>query len=108
MLQVNSVPDHIHILIGMRPDQSVSSLIQNVKTESSKWINARGLCKTRFNWQEGYGAFSYSKSQVPQVIAYIQNQESHHRKEPFLDEYKRLLDEFDIRFDGTYLFKKPC
>ena len=82
MLQINSMPDHIHIFIGMRPDQSISQLIQNVKTESSKWIKAQNLA-SNFAWQEGYGAFSYSKSQVLDVVRYIQNQEVHHRKETF-------------------------
>ena len=80
MLQVNSMADHIHILIGMRPRQSLSSLVQNVKTESSRWINDHKLCYRRFGWQEGYGAFSYAKSQLPQVIRYIQNQQAHHKK----------------------------
>jgi putative transposase len=88
MLQINSKPDHIHIFIGMRPHQSISSLVQNVKTESSKWIKAQNFCKSPFAWQEGYGAFSYSKSQVPNVIRYIINQEKHHQKKSFLDEYK--------------------
>ncbi len=73
MLQINSMSDHIHLFIGMRPHQSISSLIQNVKTESSKWVKDQNLCKN-FAWQEGYGAFSYSKSQVNDVIRYIQNQ----------------------------------
>ncbi len=73
MLQVNSMPDHIHILIGMRPTQSISSLIQNVKTESSRWVKEKKFCRTPFAWQEGYGAFSYSKSHVIDVIRYIQN-----------------------------------
>jgi putative transposase len=107
MLQLNSMPDHIHIFIGMKPDQSISSLIQNVKSESSKWINGKGFCSTKFNWQEGYGAFSYSKSHVPEVIKYIQNQEVHHRKETFLTEYIRLLRAFDISYDELYLFKEP-
>lgn len=76
------MPDHIHILIGMRPHQSISALMQNVKTESSKWIKDEKLAAT-FAWQEGYGAFSYAKSQVPAVIRYIQNQEVHHKKESF-------------------------
>ncbi|MEO6637686.1 MAG: IS200/IS605 family transposase, partial [Ginsengibacter sp.] len=67
MLQINSMPDHIHIFIGMRPHQSISSLVQNVKTESSKWIKAQKFCKSSFGWQEGFGAFSYSKSHVPDV-----------------------------------------
>lgn len=107
MLQVNSMPDHIHILIGLRPDQSISSLIQNVKAESSKWINANALCKSRFNWQEGYGAFAYSKDAVSNVISYIQNQEMHHQKETFLEEYTRLLKMFEVEYDDRYIFKKP-
>src|ERR1051326_2042082 len=74
MLQINSMPDHIHIFVGLRPHQSVSSLIQNVKTESTKWIKEQNLSPS-FAWQEGYGAFSYSKSHVTDVIRYIQNQE---------------------------------
>ncbi len=106
MLQINGMPDHIHIFIGMRPHQSISSLIQNVKTESSKWIKEQKLCSGPFAWQEGYGAFSYSKSHVDNVIRYIQNQEIHHRKETFLDEYKRFLDAFEIEWDEKYIFKQ--
>src|SRR5262249_373789 len=83
MLQVNSMPDHIHIFIGMRPDQSISSLVQNVKTESSKWINTNQFCGSSFAWQEGFGGFSYSKSHVDNVIRYIQNQKAHHKKQTF-------------------------
>lgn len=79
ILQINSMPDHIHILAGIRPHQSVSALIQNVKTESTKWIKHQELSPF-FAWQEGYGAFSYSKSHIPDVIRYIQNQETHHKK----------------------------
>ena len=106
MLQINSMPDHIHMLIGLRPTQAISSLIQNVKTESSKWIKDEKLCTSAFSWQEGYGAFSYSKSQVPYVIRYIQNQEVHHKKEIFLDEYRKLLKEFEIEYDEKYIFKE--
>lgn len=106
MLQINSMPDHIHIFIGMRPDQSISSLIQNVKTESSRWINAQKLCSQNFAWQEGYGAFSYGKSQTNDVIKYIRNQEEHHRKETFLREYRRLLDFFEVDWDAKYIFKE--
>jgi REP element-mobilizing transposase RayT len=106
MLQINSMPDHIHIFIGMRPDQSVSSLIQNVKTESSKWIKQQNLCPVPFAWQEGYGAFSYSKSQVPDVVRYIKNQEAHHKKETFLDEYRKFLTLFEIDWDEQYIFKE--
>jgi putative transposase len=90
----------------MRPHQSISSLVQNVKTESSKWIKAQKFCKGLFSWQEGYGAFSYSKSHVPDVIRYIQNQEIHHRKETFLNEYKKMLKVFDVEYDGQYIFEE--
>ena len=107
MLQINSMPDYIHIFIGMRPDQSVSSLIQNVKTESSKWIKAQNLCSQPFAWQEGYGAFSYSKSQVPAVTRYIRNQEIHHKNFTFLDEYKKFLTAFGIEWNEQNIFKEP-
>lgn len=107
VLQINSMADHIHILIGLRPHQSISTLIQNIKTESSKWINAQKLCQRPFNWQEGYGAFSYSKDQVPDVIRYIRDQENHHRKETFAEEYKKLLQFFEVEFDEKYVFKEP-
>src|SRR5690606_28238843 len=79
MLQVNSMPDHIHIFGGFRPHQAISGIVQRIKSASSKWINDSGICKSRFEWQGGYGAFSYSKSQVNSVIRYIQNQEAHHK-----------------------------
>lgn len=107
MLQINSMPDHIHIFIGMSPHQSISALIQNVKTESSKWIKTQDFCKNPFSWQEGYGAFSYSKSQVYDVIRYIQNQEIHHRKETFLEEYRKMLKLFEIDYNDHYIFKDP-
>jgi len=107
MIQINCMPDHIHIFIGLRPHQSISGLIQNVKTESSKWINNQGFCKVKFAWQEGFGAFSYAKSQVPSVIKYIQNQEQHHRKENFIKEYTDLLKTFDVQYEEKYIFKEP-
>lgn len=107
MLQINSMPDHIHILIGFRPHQSISSIIQNVKTESSKWINRENLAESRFSWQKGYGAFSYSKSHVPKVIRYIQNQQKHHQSISFIDEYIRQLKVFGVDYDERYLFHEP-
>ncbi|GAA3783613.1 IS200/IS605 family transposase [Flavobacterium ginsengiterrae] len=106
MLSINSMPDHIHIFIGMRPTQSISSLIQNVKTETSKWIKEERL-SLDFAWQEGYGAFSYSRSHVPNVIRYIQNQEEHHKKETFLEEYLKILKAFEIEYDEQYVFIDP-
>ena len=106
MLQVNSMPDHIHIFIGMRPSQSISALVQNVKSESSKWIKENKLCKSSFAWQEGFGAFSYSKTHVDRVIRYIQNQDAHHKKETFLDEYRRMLKAFEVEYNERYIFKE--
>ncbi|MCC5941827.1 MAG: IS200/IS605 family transposase [Balneolaceae bacterium] len=107
MLQINSVPDHIHILVGFRPNQSISQVIQNVKTESSKWIIQNQLCKRKFAWQTGFGAFSYSKSHIPNVIRYIKNQDKHHKSNSFLDEYKLLLKKFEVDYDDRYIFRHP-
>ena len=107
MLQINSMPDHIHIFIGMRPTQPISGLVQNVKAESSKWIKEKKFCVAPFAWQEGYGVFSYSKSHVPDVIRYIQNQEMHYKKESFLDEYRQFLKAFEFEYDEQYIFKEP-
>jgi putative transposase len=106
MLQINSMPDHIHILIGYNPNQSVSSLIQLVKSESAKWINEQRFVPGRFAWQEGYGAFSYSKSHVQEVIRYIQLQEEHHKKLSFQEEYRAFLKAFEIEFDERFIFKE--
>ena len=107
MLQINSEPDHIHMLVGMRPHQDMSSLMQIIKSESTLKINDNKLCPGKFAWQEGFGAFSYSKKDVPNVIRYIQNQEAHHKKKSFLDEYRAFLDEFEIEYDEKYLFIDP-
>lgn len=104
LLIINGMPDHIHILIGMRPEQSISSLMQDVKASSSKWINEEKLTKENFAWQEGYGAFSYSRSQVPRLIRYIENQEEHHRKKTFKQEYITILEELEIPYDSEYIF----
>ncbi len=105
LLAINSMPDHIHIFIGMRPTQSISDLMQDIKGNSSKWINEKKFLKVKFEWQEGYGAFSYSKSHVNRVINYIFNQENHHKKETFKEEYIRFLEAFDIDYDERYIFK---
>jgi putative transposase len=105
LLIINGVEDHIHLFFGMRPTQTLSDLIQDVKANSSKWINEKGFVQGRFEWQSGYGAFSYSKSQIPSVIKYIENQEIHHAKQTFLEEYKNLLDQFEIDYNERYIFK---
>jgi REP element-mobilizing transposase RayT len=107
MLQINSMPDHIHMLIGMRPHQSVSQLLQMVKEDSSKWIKQNRLCSRQFTWQDGYGAFSYSKSQVDNVILYIQHQQEHHRFKSFREEYISMLNEAGIEYDERYIFHEP-
>jgi putative transposase len=105
MLSINGMPDHIHVFFGMRPTQSLSDLMQDIKGSSSKWINANKFTRGKFEWQEGYGAFSYGKSQVSDVINYIENQEIHHQRMTFFDEYKEFLNKFEIDYDERYLFK---
>lgn len=104
MIIINGVSDHVHIVIGMRPVQSVSDLLQDIKGSSSKWINDKKLVKGKFQWQEGYGAFSYSKSALPKLIDYVKNQEAHHQKKTFLQEYKEFLDAFEVEYDERYIF----
>jgi putative transposase len=106
LLAINGMPDHVHVFFGMRPTQSLSELMQDIKGSSSKWINERRFINERFEWQEGYGAFSYSKSQVSTVIAYLENQEEHHRKLSFIEEYKNFLEKFEIDYDEQYIFKE--
>jgi len=105
LLAINGMPDHVHLLIGLNPTHAISELIQHVKGDSSKWINERRFCVGRFQWQEGYGAFSCSKNQVSNVIEYINNQESHHAKFSFVNEYKQLLNDFEISYDDRFVFK---
>jgi REP element-mobilizing transposase RayT len=105
VLQINGMPDHIHILFGMRPTQSLSDLMKQVKQDSSKWINKKGFVKTSFSWQAGYGAFSYASSDISNVINYIKNQEQHHKTKTFADEYLNLLQDFNIDYDDRYIFK---
>lgn len=105
VLQINGMPDHIHILMGFRPTQGLSDLMQMAKEDSSKWINAKGLVKGKFSWQSGYGAFSYSKDQVARVVKYIQEQEKHHSKRSFLEEYEELLKIHEVEYDQRYIFK---
>ena len=106
MIQVNGMPDHIHLLVGLHPEQSPASLVKEIKIATSKFINAKKNSGSKFAWQEGYGAFSYSKSHLPYVIRYIQNQKIHHRKHNFLHEYRVLLSGFQIDFEERYIFKE--
>jgi REP element-mobilizing transposase RayT len=105
MLVVNSMSDHVHMLIGMRPKQSLSDLMKMVKQDSSEWINNNRLTPGRFRWQLGFGAFSYAKSDIGTVAAYIENQEMHHKRITFLEEYKKILEEFAVAYDDAYIFQ---
>lgn len=107
MLAINSMPDHLHLFFGFRPNQSLSDLMRIVKGDSSEWINQQKFCPSVFRWQEGYGAFSYSRSHVQTVISYVMNQEEHHRKRTFLEEYEVFLKQFEVDYNGLYLFKEP-
>lgn len=105
VLSINSMPDHLHLFFGFRPTQSLADLMRIVKGESSEWINKQNLCSSVFRWQEGYGAFSYARSQVKAVAQYVEDQEIHHNKKTFLEEYKQFLRQFEIEFDEQYIFK---
>lgn len=108
VLAINGMSDHVHLLLGFRPNQALSELVQQAKASSSKWINEERLCTQKFAWQEGYGAFSYTKSDIPKVIHYIQNQKNHHQKVAFLEEYKHMLTSLDTEFDPKYIFQEPA
>ncbi|WP_430812677.1 MULTISPECIES: IS200/IS605 family transposase [unclassified Carboxylicivirga] len=103
-LAVGGYSDHVHIFFELHPTSSVSEVLRNVKAKSSKWINTRGFVSGTFEWQAGYGAFSYSRSQRSNVIKYIMNQEEHHGKKSFKDEYLALLQTFEIDYNDVYLF----
>ena len=102
---INGVEDHVHCLVGLKPVISVSELMKAVKAKSSKYINDKSLTPNRFEWQEGYGVFSYSRSQIKGVYNYIKNQEEHHSKQTFKDEYVGILQKFKVEYDDQYLFK---
>jgi len=106
LIVINGVEDHIHILVGLRPSQSISELLKIIKQSSSLWINKKQFLNTRFEWQNGYGAFSYSKSHLDRVIRYINNQERHHHKKSFIDEYLEYLQKFEIEYDEKFVFKE--
>ena len=103
---VNGVEDHVHCFLGLKPVVSVSELMKTVKAKSSKYINDHKLTPERFEWQEGYGVFSYSQSSVDSVYKYIQNQEAHHKKQTFRNEYLGLLKKFNVENDDQYIFQK--
>jgi putative transposase len=105
LIAINNMPDHLHLLVGLRPDLALSDLARDVKAGSSKFINEKRWIAGRFSWQEGFGAFSYSRSQLRTVIRYIENQQKHHAKKSFRDEYVELLEKFGVKYDSKYIFK---
>lgn len=104
LIAINGVADHVHILIGLRPAMALADLVREIKADSTNFINKERFVHGRFSWQEGYGAFSYGHSQLDTIIRYIQNQEKHHKRRSFKNEYLTLLRKFDIAFEDKYVF----
>ncbi len=104
LLAINGASDHVHILLGMSPSIALSDLVRDIKNNSSKFINDKKWILGKFQWQEGYGAFSYSRSQRTEIINYINNQEEHHKKASFKEEYLNILKKFDVEYNDEYLF----
>ncbi len=105
MLAINGMPDHIHFFIGMRPSCCLSDLVREIKKSSNEFIKEKKFTKSKFQWQEGYGAFSYSHSALDNVITYISKQKEHHMKQTFQDEYKEFLNKFMVEYKDEYLFE---
>ena len=106
LIAINGMPNHLHVFIGYKPHQLIPDLLQDLKGSSSKWINEKDFIRGKFQWQAGYGAFSYSHSQIDSVVKYIMNQEEHHKKKTFRAEYIDLLKRFKIEYDERYILKE--
>ena len=98
------MPDHIQAFIGLRPSMAISDLVRDIKNNSSNFINEKKWTKDKFSWQEGYGVFTYSHSQIDAVYNYILHQEEHHKKKTFREEYLDFLKKFEIEYNAKYLF----
>ena len=105
LIAINGMPNHLHVFVGYKPLQLIPDLLQDIKGSSSGWINSRHLVKGRFSWQEGYGSFSYSHSHIDNVVKYILNQEQHHKKRTFREEYTDLLNKFNVDYDEKYILQ---
>jgi REP element-mobilizing transposase RayT len=105
VLAIKSMPYHIHIFIGYNVNQLIPTLVEQIKTSTNLWIKKNNFSRFRFDWQKGYGAFTYSRSQLDTVVNYVLKQEEHHRKESFREEYLQLLQDFNIQFKDEYLFE---
>ena len=105
LIAINCMPDHIHIFIGYNVNQLIPDLVEHIKTSSNAWIKDEKLSRFKFEWQRGYGAFSHSRSQIDSVVKYILNQEQHHQKKSFREEYLKILHKNDVKFQDEYLFE---
>lgn len=105
MLAVHCMPDHIHLFVGFKPSVLISDFVKEIKVESNEFIKSKNWIKGNFNWQEGYGVFSYGHSQIDRVCKYVLNQEVHHKKKKFKEEYHEFLEKFAIPFEDKYLFE---
>jgi putative transposase len=103
LIAINGMPNHLHVFVGYKPHQLIPDLLQDIKGYSSGWINRRNLVNGKFNWKQGYGSFSYSYSHIDNVVKYIMNQEQHHKKRTFGEEYIELLKKFNVLYDEKYL-----
>ena len=104
LMIINGMPDHVHILLSTKPNCNLSDLVRDIKTNSSKWINEKGFVRGKFEWQKGFGAFTLGQSQLPIILNYIKNQEEHHRKKTFKEEYIKFLNAYEIEYKNEYLF----
>ena len=104
MLAINCMPDHVHIFVGLKPSILISDFVKEIKVESNEFINGKNWIKDKFKWQEGYGVFSYSHSHIDAVVKYVLNQETHHQKKTFKQEYLSLLEKFNIPYEERFLF----
>lgn len=105
MLAVHCMPDHTHLFVGFHPTILISDFVKEIKVESNEFINSKKWIKGKYNWQEGYGVFSYSHSHIDRVVKYVLNQEAHHQKKTFREEYHQLMEKFQIPFEEKYLFE---
>jgi REP element-mobilizing transposase RayT len=105
LIAINGMSDHIHILIGLKPAMALADLVRDIKADSSEFINGKRWIRGRFSWKEGYGTFSYGHSQLSTIIRYIQNQEQHHRRRTFKEEYLTWLKKFEVPFAEKYIFR---
>ncbi|MEM9935793.1 MAG: IS200/IS605 family transposase [Bacteroidota bacterium] len=107
LLAIYCMPDHCHILVGMKPNIAISDLVKEIKEHSTKWINVQKFCPHKFYWQNGFGVFSYSQSQLPAIGHYIENQPYHHQKKRFQKEYAEMLTKFEVDYQDQFVFSDP-